>query len=39
MYLLGEFAGVLIQVRQVEVKEVNIVDLIEQIMFRPGVAF
>lgn len=38
MYLLGELAGVLMRVSQVEVREVNIIDLIEQIVFRPGVA-
>jgi len=38
MYLLGEFSNVLTQVRQVEVQNVNIIDLIEQIVFRPGVA-
>jgi hypothetical protein len=38
MYLLGEFALVLTKVKQIDVKDVNIVDLIEQIIFRPGVA-
>lgn len=38
MYLLGELSNVLMRVSQVEVREVNIIDLIEQIIFRPGTA-
>ena len=38
MYLIGELSRVLLQVREVQIKEVNILDLIEQILFRPTVA-
>jgi hypothetical protein len=38
MYLLGEFAHILTKVKQIEVKDVNIIDLFEQIIFRPGVS-
>lgn len=38
MYLLGEFSNVLTQVKQVEVRDINIIDLIEQIIFRVGAA-
>jgi hypothetical protein len=38
MYLLGEFGLVLTRVKQIEVKDTNVVDLIEQIIFRPGAA-
>jgi hypothetical protein len=38
MYLVGEFSSVLMHLREVEVKENNILDLIEQILFRPTVA-
>ena len=38
MYLLGEYSNALIRVREVEIKEVNIIDLIEQIIFRPVAA-
>lgn len=37
MYLLGELSSALLRLTQVEVQEVNIIDLIEQVIFRPGV--
>lgn len=36
MYLLGELAPVLLRLSQVEVQEHNVVDLLEQVVFRPG---
>ncbi len=38
MYLLGELSTVLMNVREVEIRENNIVDLIEQVIFRPTAA-
>ena len=35
MYLLGELALVLLKVRQVEISQSNVIDLIEQVIFRP----
>ena len=38
MCLLGEYSNVLTRVREVEIKEVSVIDLIEQIIFRPVTA-
>lgn len=38
MYLLGELSTVLMNVREVEIRENNIVDLIEQVIFMPTAA-
>ena len=38
MYLIGELSSALLRVREVEIRENNIIDLIEQILFRPGAA-
>lgn len=37
MYLLGELSSVLLRLPQVEVREVNIIDLIEQIIYQTTV--
>lgn len=38
MYLIGELSAALLRVREVEIRENNIIDLIEQILFRMGAA-
>ncbi len=38
MYLIGEFSPVLLRLREVEISENNILDLMEQIVFRPAAA-
>lgn len=38
MFLLGEFSSILMNVREVEIRDINIIDLIEQIIFRPAAA-
>lgn len=38
MYLIGELSNILTHVREVQIKENNIIDLMEQILFRPSVA-